>query len=93
MVALQDVYLQTNTLAALANLAPHCTGINSHAAQRLVSLFELLARRLQRLEHVPNGDAAHVTNGAQTQHLRRSLPQLLWSASVPVWLPQPAPPH
>jgi len=65
--SLQDVYLQTNTLAALANLAPHCTGISSHAAQRLVSLFELLARRLQRLEHAPNGagDETPVANGAR----------------------------
>ncbi len=69
----QDVYLQTNTLAALANLAPHCAGINSHAAQRLVSLLELLSRRLQRLEHVPNGDAAHATNGAQSSACPRHI--------------------
>lgn len=75
MVSLQDVYLQTNTLAALANLAPHCTGISSHAAQRLVSLFELLARRLQRLEHVPNGagEETPAVNGERDMFYTRSL--------------------
>lgn len=42
---LKDVYLHTNTLAALANLAPHMSALSSHAAQRLVSLFDMLARR------------------------------------------------
>ncbi len=42
---LKDVYLHTNTLAALANLAPHISSLSSHAAQRLVSLFDMLSRR------------------------------------------------
>ena len=42
---LKDVYLHTNTLAALANLAPYMSNLSSHAAQRLVSLFDMLARR------------------------------------------------
>ena len=42
---LKDVYLHTNTLAALANLAPHINNLSSHAAQRLVSLFDMLSRR------------------------------------------------
>ena len=45
LAKLRDVYLHTNTLAALANLAPHAQGLSSHAAQRLVSLFDMLARR------------------------------------------------
>ena len=45
LAKLRDVYLHTNTLAALANLAPHARGLSSHAAQRLVSLFDMLARR------------------------------------------------
>ncbi|KAL6784776.1 hypothetical protein ACKKBF_B03165 [Auxenochlorella protothecoides x Auxenochlorella symbiontica] len=44
-----DAFLQTNTLAVLANLAPHVTGLTSEAAQRLVSLLALLARRWRRL--------------------------------------------
>jgi hypothetical protein len=45
LAKLRDVYLHTNTLAALANLAPHADNLSSHAAQRLVSLFDMLARR------------------------------------------------
>jgi dymeclin len=46
---LQDVYMQTNTLAALTNLAPHMSGLTSHAAQRLVSLFDMVARKHSKL--------------------------------------------
>lgn len=42
---LKDVYLHTNTLAALANLAPHMSNLSSHAAQRLISLFDMLSKR------------------------------------------------
>jgi len=45
LAKLRDVYLHTNTLAALANLAPHAENLSSHAAQRLVSLFDMLSRR------------------------------------------------
>ena len=45
LAKLRDVYLHTNTLAALANLAPHAQDLSSHAAQRLVSLFDMLGRR------------------------------------------------
>jgi dymeclin len=45
LAKLKDVYLHTNTLAALANLAPHVSHLSSHASQRLVSLFDMLARR------------------------------------------------
>lgn len=42
---LKDVYLHTNTLAALANLAPHMSNLSSHAAQRLISFFDMLSKR------------------------------------------------
>ena len=45
MSKLRDVYMHQNTLAALANVAPHLSGLSSHAAQRLVSLFDMLSRR------------------------------------------------
>jgi hypothetical protein len=45
MSKLKDVYMHQNTLAALANVAPHMSGMSSHAAQRLVSLFDMLSRR------------------------------------------------
>eukprot|EP00882_Tetradesmus_deserticola_P021481 GHRQ01023254.1.p1 GENE.GHRQ01023254.1~~GHRQ01023254.1.p1 ORF type:complete len:322 (+),score=177.91 GHRQ01023254.1:768-1733(+) len=58
---LQDLYLPTNTLAALANLAPQVSGLHSHAAQRLVGLATLLARRWLKLSQAqasstPNQD-------------------------------------
>lgn len=46
----QDVYLATNSLAVLGNLAPHVSGLPSHAAQRFVAVYDLLRRRSQQLE-------------------------------------------
>jgi hypothetical protein len=43
-----DLYLPTNTLAALANLAPHARGLHPHAAQRLVGLACSLGKRYLR---------------------------------------------
>ena len=45
---LRDVYLHTNMLAALTNLAPHFQGLSAHAAQRLVSLLDVLSRKCWR---------------------------------------------
>lgn len=41
----QDVYLHTNCLATLANMAPHVHRLSAYASQRLVSLFDMLARK------------------------------------------------
>lgn len=49
LATMKDVYLHTNTLAALANLAPYVSGLSSHASQRIVSLFAMLAKRYNRL--------------------------------------------
>ena len=53
LAKLRDVYLHTNTLAALANLAPHARDLSSHAAQRLVSLFDMLGRRYASVSFLP----------------------------------------
>ena len=53
LAKLRDVYLHTNTLAALANLAPHARDLSSHAAQRLVSLFDMLGRRYATVPFFP----------------------------------------
>ena len=42
---LKDVYLHTNMLAALTNLAPHFEALAPHASQRLVAFVDTLARR------------------------------------------------
>lgn len=41
----QDVYLHTNCLATLANMAPHVHRLSAYASQRLVSLFDMLSRK------------------------------------------------
>eukprot|EP00245_Coleochaete_scutata_P002264 TRINITY_DN1297_c0_g2_i1.p1 TRINITY_DN1297_c0_g2~~TRINITY_DN1297_c0_g2_i1.p1 ORF type:complete len:518 (+),score=93.00 TRINITY_DN1297_c0_g2_i1:66-1556(+) len=46
---LRDVYLHTNCLATLANMAPHVHQLNAYASQRLVSLFDMLAKKYSRL--------------------------------------------
>ncbi|MEW5298244.1 MAG: hypothetical protein WDW36_001389 [Sanguina aurantia] len=49
--AKRDLGLPTNALAALANMAPHMEQMHSHAAYRLVSLFQSLSRRHSRLSN------------------------------------------
>ncbi|MCO5572356.1 hypothetical protein L7F22_026109 [Adiantum nelumboides] len=46
---LRDVYLHTNCLAILSNMAPHAHRLNAYAAQRLVSLFDMLSRKYMKL--------------------------------------------
>lgn len=48
MAKLRDVYLHTNCFAALANMAPHFRDVSAYAAQRLVSIFELIAKKYLR---------------------------------------------
>ncbi|KAH7429697.1 hypothetical protein KP509_09G062000 [Ceratopteris richardii] len=46
---LRDVYLHTNCLAVLSNMAPHVHRLNAYGAQRLVSLFDMLSRKYMKL--------------------------------------------
>ncbi|KAM6545507.1 hypothetical protein CsatB_026243 [Cannabis sativa] len=46
---LRDVYLHTTCLATLANMAPHVHRLSSYASQRLVSLFDMLSRKYNKL--------------------------------------------
>ncbi|KAK9288143.1 hypothetical protein L1049_016591 [Liquidambar formosana] len=46
---LRDVYLHTNCLATLANMAPHVHRLSAYASQRLVSLFDMLSRKYTKL--------------------------------------------
>lgn len=82
LAKLRDVYLHTNTLAALANLAPHMSGMSTHAAQRLVSLFHLLARRYNRLQAAAEGAAMPST--PTTAYTAADSP-------LTPWLPAPTP--
>ncbi|XP_057873570.2 uncharacterized protein LOC131079592 [Cryptomeria japonica] len=51
---LRDVYLHTNCLATLANMAPHVHRLNAYASQRLVSLFDMLSRKYTKLAEANN---------------------------------------
>ena len=83
-----DVYLHTNCLAALANAAPHFAGLAPAAAQRLVSLFNSLARRAARLarQRSPEADVfadlarllLEVLNAALTHAAARN-PELVYA--------------
>ncbi|KAG1347709.1 putative Dymeclin [Cocos nucifera] len=51
---LRDMYLHTNCLAILANMAPHVHRLSAYASQRLVSLFDMLARKYTKLAELKN---------------------------------------
>ncbi|CAN6439611.1 unnamed protein product [Victoria cruziana] len=51
---LRDVYLHTNCLATLANMAPHVHRLSAYASQRLVSLFDMLSRKYMKLADTRN---------------------------------------
>ncbi|KAL8481656.1 hypothetical protein ACS0TY_027966 [Phlomoides rotata] len=59
---LRDMYLHTNCLATLANMAPHVHRLSAYASQRLVSLFDMLSRKYNKLAEIKN-DKMNTTNG------------------------------
>lgn len=66
MIKMRDKYLHTNCLAALANMSGQFRALHPYVAQRLVSLFETLAKKHARLEQrlkSPGGetDKTHVS--------------------------------
>ncbi|KAH0458107.1 hypothetical protein IEQ34_013422 [Dendrobium chrysotoxum] len=58
---LRDVYLHTNCLAILANMAPHVLRLSSYASQRLVSLFDMLSRKYTKLAELKNNKNPNVS--------------------------------
>lgn len=46
---MRDKYLHTNCLAALANMSAEFRDLHPYVSQRLVSLFETIAKKYQRL--------------------------------------------
>ncbi|XP_022911837.2 dymeclin [Onthophagus taurus] len=49
MLKMRDKYLHTNCLAALANMSAQFRDLHPYVSQRLVSLFETLAKKYQKL--------------------------------------------
>ncbi|XAR49055.1 hypothetical protein NMG60_11032089 [Bertholletia excelsa] len=67
---MHDVYLHTNCLATLANMAPHVHHLSSYASQRLVSLFDMLVRKYNKLAELKN----HI-NGGNGKSREENLPE------------------
>ncbi|KAJ6816971.1 dymeclin isoform X2 [Iris pallida] len=59
---LRDVYLHTNCLAILANMAPHVHRLSAYASQRLVSLFDMLSRKYGKLADLKNDQVIKATS-------------------------------
>jgi hypothetical protein len=67
MLKMRDKYLHTNCLAALANMSAQFRDLHPYVSQRLVSLFETLAKRYQKLStKLLNGKSAKHTELAIT---------------------------
>ncbi|OIW12485.1 hypothetical protein TanjilG_04649 [Lupinus angustifolius] len=60
---LRDVYLHTTCLATLANMAPHVHRLSAYASQRLVSLFDMLSRKYNKLAD-SRDDKLHIAKGS-----------------------------
>ncbi|KAF5307529.1 hypothetical protein FQR65_LT06884 [Abscondita terminalis] len=66
MLKMRDKYLHTNCLAALANMSGQFRDLHPYVSQRLVSLFETLAKRYNRyLKNVENSRNEVAVNIAQ----------------------------
>lgn len=59
MLKMRDKYLHTNCLAALANMSSQFRSLHPYVSQRLVSLFEILAKKHARLD----ADMKQLMNG------------------------------
>ncbi|KAI8645737.1 Dyggve-Melchior-Clausen syndrome protein-domain-containing protein [Parasitella parasitica] len=54
----KDVYLHTNCLAILSNMSNTMSDMHAYVAQRIISLFEILARRYSKLIEKHSVDVA-----------------------------------
>ena len=57
LMAARDLYLHTNTMAALANITCSAVRMDSYAAQKFTALVELLARRYRKLHQRQRDDS------------------------------------
>lgn len=57
---MRDKYLHTNCLAALANMSSEFRDLHPYVSQRLVSLFETIAKRYQKLSKLLKTEANHL---------------------------------
>lgn len=64
LTKLQDAHLHRYAFAALVNLAPHCEQMHPYAAQRLVTVLDVLARKFVRLQRRTEAAAVSLSGGA-----------------------------
>lgn len=64
MLKTRDKYLHTNCLAALANMSGQFRSLHPYVSQRLVSLFETLARKHSRLNDQLKDSTPTTENGS-----------------------------
>ncbi|XP_017771961.1 PREDICTED: dymeclin [Nicrophorus vespilloides] len=83
MLKMKDKYLHTNCLAALANMSAQFRELHPYVSQRLVSLFETLARRYQKYKletAIPETEEVHVSltqDAAETEQYLTVLEEVL----------------
>lgn len=70
MTRMRDKYLHTNCLAALANMSSQFQDLHTYVAQRIVSLFNLLARKHSKtLELIQQQSKSSATNNSSTDEI------------------------
>lgn len=81
MLRMRDKYLHTNCLAALANMSGQFRSLHPYVAQRLVSLFETLAKKHARLDvdmkRIANGTVIGMSVDASTMSSSQSSSSLI----------------
>ncbi|KAL5286763.1 DYM family protein [Megaselia abdita] len=78
MLKMRDKYLHTNCLAALANMSGQFRSLHPYVSQRLVSLFETLAKKHTRL----NSQLREPVNGAVSVNVATTSEDMLQDLSV-----------
>lgn len=66
LIGHRDMYFHTNCLATLANMAGTFKGMHHYVAQRLISLFDIVSKRYQKLLKVQNQDSEEVNPEKET---------------------------
>lgn len=78
MLKMRDKYLHTNCLAALANMSGQFRALHPYVSQRLISLFETLAKKHNRL----NSQLREPVNGAVSVNVATTSEDMLQDLSV-----------
>nr|XP_054751775.1 dymeclin-like [Lytechinus pictus] len=82
MTRMRDKYLHTNCLAALANMSSQFHSLHPYVTQRIVSLFELLIKKHDKIVEQLRASSAVEANGDLTQDAAVEHDDLLSDLSV-----------